>query len=146
MNLELAVPWAVFGTITCGIWAVAGWLSGGRSRETERLDELRDPRLRQRGGGDQKSGMGAMLERAAPKLSKALEPKTELEASTLKVRLANAGYSSPNAPQLYLALKVSLLAVGVIAGSAYGLTVFGLTQNGLTAMVLAGGGAFYLPE
>ncbi len=87
-----------------------------------------------------------MLEKAAPALSKALQPKTELEANKLKVRLANAGFSMPAAPQVFLALKVTILAVGVVAGAGYGLPHWGLTQNGLTSIIVGGGLGFYLPE
>lgn len=145
MDLQQILPWAVFGACTCAIWAISGWFGTRSSRQSERLDELRDPRLRQ-GGDGQKSSMGAMLEKAAPSLSKALEPRTELEASALKVRLANAGYSTPSAPQLFLALKVALLAAGVVLGAGYGFTMFGLTQNGITSLVIGGGLGFYLPE
>jgi tight adherence protein C len=87
-----------------------------------------------------------MLERAAPTLSKALQPKTALEQNELKVRMSNAGFTSPNAPQAFLALKVTLLAVGAILGSTIGLSSWGMTQNGLAAIVIGGGFGLYLPE
>ncbi len=79
-------------------------------------------------------------------MSKALKPKTELEENKLKVRMANAGYISPAAPQLYLAIKFALMIFGAVMGGGYGISSFGLTQNGLTALVIGGGLAFYLPE
>lgn len=149
MELASILPWVVFAAIVIGVWALVNFFSSSESRASERLDELRDPRLRNKGessGSSPSSGMGAMLEKAAPALSKALGKKTELEQSELKVRLANAGFNSPNAPQIFLALKVALLFLGVLAGGGLGLTSWGMTQKGWSAVVIAGGLGFYLPE
>ncbi|MGE3314931.1 MAG: type II secretion system F family protein [Planctomycetaceae bacterium] len=141
------LPWAIFGGITCGAWALITYFSGQRSRAAERLDELRDPTLRNREiAADGKSGMGAMVERAAPALSKALQPKTELEQSELKIRLANAGYSSPNAAQFFLATKFAMLLGGVLLGMGFGFASWGMTQKGYTSIIFGGGFGFYLPE
>lgn len=142
------LPWAIFGGITCGAWALITYFSGRRSRASERLDELRDPTLRNRDAqaGDGKSGMGAMVEKAAPALSKALQPKTELEQSELKIRLANAGYSNPNAPQFFLATKFAMLLGGVMLGMGFGFASYGMTQKGYTSIIIGGGLGFYLPE
>lgn len=140
------LPYAIFAGIVIFVYAMASVFGSEESRASERLEELRDPRLRNRDQKDQKSGMGAMLEKAAPTLSKALQPKTELEENKLKVRLANAGYTSPTAPQLYLAIKVATMIAGALIGGGFGLGSFGATQNGLTALVLGGGFGFYLPE
>jgi tight adherence protein C len=69
-----------------------------------------------------------------------------LEQSELKVRLANAGYNSPNAAQIFLALKVALLFVGLLAGGGFGMTSWGMTQKGWSSLVIGGGLGFYLPE
>ena len=80
------LPWAIFGGITFGAWALINFFSSQSSRASERLDELRDPTLRNKDqAADGKTGMGAMVEKAAPALSKALQPKTELEQSKLKI-------------------------------------------------------------
>jgi tight adherence protein C len=139
----------VFAAIVIGVWAVFNFFSSSESRASERLDELRDPRLRNKGespGTSQATGMGAMLGKAAPALSKALGAKTELEQSELKVRLANAGFNSPNSAQIFLALKVALLFAGLLAGGGLGMTSWGMTQKGWSSLVIGGGLGFYLPE
>jgi len=148
MELQIILPWAFFGAITAGIWAAMSFFAGAKSRASERLDELRDPTLRNRDGadGEKQNGMGAMLGKAAPTLSKVVQPKTELEVSELKVRLANAGLNSPNAPQIYLALKVALLLGGMVLAGGFGLAKWGMTQNGITALIIGGGFGFYCPE
>lgn len=146
MDFVQLLPYVIFGGIVIFVYAVASLFSSNASRASERLDELRDPTLRNREAKDQKKGVGAMFEKAAPALSKALQPKTELEENQLKVRMANAGYTSPTAPQLFLAVKVAMGLLGAFLGGGLGLSTFGMTQNGLTALVLCGGFGFYLPE
>ncbi len=148
MTVEQILPLAIFGVITCAIMAVSSYMSSRKSRASERLDELRDPTLRKGNATTsttQKTGMGAMVDKVAPKLSTVLQPKTDLEASELKVNLANAGFSSPNAAQIYLAIKVACLVGGCLLGAGYGLSLYGITQNGLTSLVIGGGLGFYLP-
>lgn len=149
MDLVTILPWIVFAAIVIGMWAVYNFFSSNESRASERLDELRDPRLRNKGegaAGEQAGGVGAMLGKAAPTLSKALGTKTELEESELKVRLANAGFNSPNAAQIFLALKVALLVLGVLVGAGFGMSTWGMTQKGWSSIVIGGGLGFYIPE
>uniref|UniRef100_A0A7C2P528 Type II secretion system F family protein n=1 Tax=Schlesneria paludicola TaxID=360056 RepID=A0A7C2P528_9PLAN len=145
MDFLTLLPWAVFGGLTFGLWALFTLFSSKESRATERLEEIRNPLLRDK-ARTQKQGMGAVIERAAPALSKALEPKTELEQNELKIRLANAGFNNPEAPQLYLAIKFSGLLLGALLGGGFGLIMYGPTQNGFASIALAAGAGFYLPE
>jgi tight adherence protein C len=145
MDLTNLLPWAIFGVITFGVWALINVFSSRSSRAIERLEELRDPTLRNREGSG-KTGMGAVVEMAAPALSKALQPKTELEQSELKKRMANAGYNAPGAPQLFLAIKFAMMIGGCLLGSGFGLVHWGMTQKGWTSSIVGAGLGFYLPE
>lgn len=146
MEFEQLLPWAVFGTFSCLAWALINHFNSKESRASQRLDELRNPLLRNKDLQGKGSGMGGMLQKAAPTLSKALQPKTELEQSALKVRLANAGFNSPHASNLFLAIKFSMLIGGGFLGASYGLASYGMTQNTLIAMIAGGGIGMYLPE
>lgn len=148
MDLQQLVPWAIFGGITCFAWFMFNRLGTSPSRASQRLDELRDPTLREkdRDPSEKQKGVGKMFEKAAPTLSKALSPKSELEQSVLKIRLANAGFNNPNASSVFLALKVLMLILGLVIGAGYGLVSWGMTQNGLVSIVIAAGIGFYLPE
>ncbi|MBI3864218.1 MAG: type II secretion system F family protein [Planctomycetia bacterium] len=146
MNFAQLLPWAVFAAFACGAWGLMNFLSSRKSRADERLDELRNPLLRKGGEEGHEAGVGAsMMEKAAPALSKALQPKSELEQSKLKVSLANAGFSSPHASEWYLAIKFASLIAGLIGGTSLGLAHWGMTQSGLFAAVIGGGLGFYLP-
>ena len=151
MSLETILPWAAAGGITCLIYAVVSMFSSSQSRASQRLDEMRDPTLRKQFGADGKAtntsgGMAEAMGRAAPTLSKALESKSELEQSALKVRLANAGYNSPNASQFYLAIKMFSLVVGAILGLSYGTVSNGMGKDAMMALAIGAGLGFYIPE
>jgi len=145
MNMTTLLPLAIFAAITVAAWAIMTLLGSKESRATERLDELRDPQLRNK-KGNKKQGFGAVIEAATPALSKILQPKTELEQNQLKVKLSNAGYHNSEAPQIYLAIKFSLLLVAALLGGGYGMLVYGASQSGFTSLGLAAGAGFYLPE
>ncbi len=144
MSIATLLPWMIFGAFAVGVWAVLSLFSKDESRATERLDEMRDPTLRG-GKGKGKNGM-SLFERAAPTLSKALQPKSELESNELRVRLATAGYNLPNAAQIYLALKMLLLLVGAILGGGVGMLTYGATQNGYLTIACVAGFLFYIPD
>jgi tight adherence protein C len=149
MDFAQLVPWAIFGGISLAAWVLVSRLAGSSSRASERLEELRDPKLRNRAQGgqrDSKGGVGAVLQKAAPKLSKALGPRTELEQNKLKISLANAGFNSPNAPQLFLAIKVGAALLGLLLGAGSGFTIYGFTAQGGYVLAGCAGAGFYLPE
>jgi tight adherence protein C len=145
MDFAQILPWAIFGVISFGAWAAINAFSNRSSRALERLEELRDPTLRNK-DPNAKTGMGAVVDMAAPALSKALQPKTDIEQSALKQRLANAGYNSPTAPQIFLAFKFALMIVGAIMGGACGLVSWGFHQKGYMSIVIGAGLGFYLPQ
>jgi len=144
MDFTALMPWTIFGGITFAVWALMNQFAPKESRVSERLEELRNPLLREKARGSSKGGMGSMIEKAAPALSKALQPKTELEQNDLKVRLANAGFNSPTAPQIFLAIKFSMLIGGALLGGGFGMLRYGATQAGFTTIGLAAGAGFYL--
>jgi len=144
MDLMTFMPWAIFIAITAGVWAVAAAFSKEESRATERLEELRDPTLRDKKKSAQ--GISGVVAQATPLVAKALGNKSELEQNEIRVRLANAGFNQANAVETYLAIKVLMLAVGALIGSGYGLLAYGFTQKGLFLIAIVGGVSFYLPE
>ena len=147
MDLTAILPITAFVAITVGLWAVVSIFSKKASRASERLEEWRDPFARQkREGGQGGSAVGNMFEKAAPAMSKALESRSELEKSNLKTRLANAGFSKPDATRNFLAIKLMCLMMGLFFGGTYGLISAGFGKNSWMSLVLGGGLGFYLPE
>jgi tight adherence protein C len=147
MDIMQILPWAIFGCITCVVLVLMSVVSTRKSRALERLEELRDPTLRDKERlGKEKNGMAAALEKAAPSLSQAMAPKSEDERNQLKIRLANAGFNNPNSASLFLTIKVLGLGVGAVLGGGIGVTMYGLKLHSLTALFLGGGVGVYLPE
>jgi tight adherence protein C len=150
MNEEIIIMIAAFGGITCTIIALANMFGKKTSRASERLREFHDPSVRSGGGsvlgGDDKGAVGNLMDKAAPKLSKALESTSELEQDALKVRLANAGFSQTNASQVFLTIKLGLLILGGIFGLTYGAASYGMTRGSIGALFVGAGFGFYLPE
>jgi tight adherence protein C len=146
MALTYIVPVAVFLGISLGVWAVFSMFGEKDNRATERLDELKDPTRRAQNAASKSTGMSGALKKAAPALSRVLQPKTELEENALKVRLANAGFSSPNAPTFFLAIKLGCLISGIFFGGGFGAFKYGMTYHGMASLVIGGGIGFYMPE
>ncbi len=139
----------IFGAFVFGVWSVLSFLSNRNSRASERLDRISRP--------------GSMTDVDDPKLSKErfqgvmdtakalagpLMPKTELEQSQLKVKLANAGFRSESAPKVYLGLKFITLLIFLLAGLAYTFQQNGLnlTFKSLMPLGVMVGVGFYLPS
>ncbi len=147
MDIQTLLPVVAFVAIAAGLWAVVSLFSKKVSRASERLEEWRDPFARQkRENGQGPNSVGSMFEKAAPVMSKALESKDELQNSKLKVRLANSGFTKPNASRNFLAIKLMSLFAGLFFGGGYGLISSGLARGSLMALVIGGGLGFYLPE
>lgn len=147
MDITTLLPITAFVAITAGLWAVVTIFSKKSSRASERLEEWRDPFARQkREGGQSNSAMGNIFEKAAPAMSRALESKSELEQSNLKTRLANAGFSKPNATRNFLAIKLMCLVLGLMFGATYGFVSAGFGKDSMMSLFIGGGLGFYLPE
>lgn len=116
-GIATLMPYAIFGAFTATAWLFLEWMSARKPRVEQRLDEFRDPKLRQRdenGAAVKKQDtMTRVLEKAAPTLAKPLQPKSEKDASKLKMRLAHAGFRSEAAPTFFLGLKIFCVMVSV---------------------------------
>jgi tight adherence protein C len=138
----------IFGAFVFGLWSVLSFLSNRNSRAQERLErlsrpgslaELEDPKLK-------KERFQGVFE-TAKALAGPLMPKTELEQSQLKVRLANAGFRSDSAVSIYLGIRFITLVVFFLLGMGYTLQQYGLNFNlkALWPLGLATVLGFYLP-
>lgn len=143
MDPTLAYPILGFICVVAGIFAVSQLFGETKSRASERLEELKDPSRRKNDG--ENGAVSGMLEKAAPKLSKALEPQTEQEKSTLRNQLSSAGYNGPTAPQMFLTIKLAAGMAGLFLGGGIGVYKSGFELNAFLWLMMIGGIAFYLP-
>ena len=150
ISFESLLPIAMFGAFAAVAWWVLELVAGGKSRAVERLDEIKNPRER-RGPEDlsamkKADTMTKMLQKATPALAKPLTPKSEIELSKLKTKLANAGFRSESAKSIFLGLKLAGLLGGLFLGSGTILGLGGVSQKTVLWSIALAGLCFYLPD
>jgi tight adherence protein C len=151
INAEQLVPLAVFGMIAASGWWLLEFLSRRRSRDVERLEEIKDPALRRRKAEEaarltKKDAVTRVLEKATPTLAKPLQPKNEFEASRLKAKLASAGFRGEAASSIFLGMKFAGLLAGLFFSGITVAAISTFNQRSLMYSVVVAGGLFYLPD
>jgi tight adherence protein C len=149
INYEQVVPWAVFGLFGVGAFIVMEFISSRNTRTTERLDEFRDPLIRKKRedkkSGKKKNAFSKVLD-SATAMASPLQPKTELETSNLKLKLAMAGFRSEKAPSSFLGAKFILLLAGLFLAGGPMVVLHGMSQTTLMTTVFTTALLFYLPD
>jgi tight adherence protein C len=149
-NVQDLLPFAVFGTFAALAWWALEFVSARKPRAIERLDELKNPRARRPepdpSALKKRDRVTRVLEKATPALAKPLEPKSELERSQLKTKLANAGFRGETAPSVFLGLKFAGLLTGLFLGGGTVLGLGGINRSTLMWTVIVAGFCFYLPD
>lgn len=150
INFESLVPLALFVAFAALAWWGLDRLATGKSRATERLDELKDPSKRRKAAAEsalkKSDAFTRVLERASPSLAKPLQPKTELELGKLRAKLAIAGFRSETAGSVFLGLKFAGLVIGLLLGGGTITSLRGINQTSLIWSVALAGFFFYLPD
>jgi tight adherence protein C len=139
----------IFGAFAFGVWSVLSFLSNRNSRAAERLDRLNRPgSIADIEDPKQNKERFQGVMDTAKALAGPLRPKTELEQSQLKVKLANAGFRSESAANVYLGLRFISLIVFLVAGLVYTFQQNGLnlTFKSLVPLGAMTGVGFYLPS
>lgn len=149
-DLTSLFPVAVFGFIAVVAWTILERLAADKPRVEQRLDEFRDPMSARRkaheGAVKTTDAMTKMIEKASAKAARPLQPKDEMSASKLKLRLAHAGFRSEAAPSIYLGLKILALAGGFFIGGGSMLMLKGASQDAILWTIGIAGIGFYLPD
>jgi tight adherence protein C len=147
---EYLVPITVFAAVVAMAWWLIDVFSSNSPRAEERLEELRKPVVRRKADDmlvqKKSSSMTSMLAKAAPALSKPLQPKTGEEEGKIRARLVQAGYRHEAHPSIFLGLKFAGLVMGLVIGGGTLLLTQGITQGSLMKAGLLGGLFFYLPD
>jgi tight adherence protein C len=148
VGMEELIPLLVFAALVFGVFAVLTMISNRNSRAQERLErisrpaslaEIEDPKL------TKKERFQGVME-TAKALSAPLMPKTDLEQSELKIKLANAGFRSDSAVPVYLGLRLATLLGFLGVALIVFVPKYGLTLGALKPIVILGGIGFYLPS
>jgi tight adherence protein C len=148
ISSETLLPILVFVAIVCGVFWVLSFLSKRNSNAEDRLDRIGRPKslmeleLSQAESKQKFAG----LKDAFSKLGVSMQPKSELEKNSLRVKLANAGFRSESAPTFYLGLRLVCLGGIAIPAAVVCLAVWGFTLDALWKIGLATCAGFYLPQ
>ncbi len=149
MSPETFVPLAAFFAMALAVWGGLSVFAERKNRADDRLDRLiRASQTRRTGPSNlvrQQDRIQSLVAKAAPALSKPLQPKSEEEVGKLRLELLNAGYRGENAVQIYLAVKVACLLLGLLISIPIIYAKIGLDSSALKYMAMAGGLGFYLP-
>jgi tight adherence protein C len=150
ISMQLLTKCAIFFGVVCVAWFLMDMLSSKRPRAEARLDDIRDPSRRRsemaRGVTKKSVGFGKLLERAAPRMAKSLQPKSEADVGKLRAKLNYAGFRGETAPSIFLGFKVFCLAIGFLAGGGTMAFTKGLTTEAGMYTVFIAGVAFYVPD
>lgn len=149
--MEMLVPIAVFVAVAALAWWLVDFFSASSPRAEERLDELKNPTIRRRGDEilnpkKNKSQMTKVLAKAAPALSRPLQPKSGEEMGKLKARLVQAGFRHESHPSIFLGMKFAGLVFGLVVGGGALIFTSGLSQGSLMKAGVIAGLFFYLPD
>jgi tight adherence protein C len=86
------------------------------------------------------------LKDAFSNLGGVMEPQSELEKNSLRIKLANAGFRSENAARVYHGIRVVCLAAFLIPALLLFLLKDGFTMKSIQWTVAMAGVGFYLPQ
>jgi tight adherence protein C len=140
------IPLLVFAALVAGVFGLLSMLSNRNSRAAERLQKLGRPAsLADLEEGANKKERFAGFVEAAKALAKPMMPKTDLEQSQLKIKLANAGFRSDSAVSVYLGIRFASFLGSALLSVAIFLPKYGFTLDAAKPIVLLTGLGFYLP-
>jgi tight adherence protein C len=146
VGFDEVIPLLVFAALVAGVFAVLTMISNRNSRAAERLEKMSRPAsLAEIEDPTTKKERFQNFMETAKALSKPLMPKTDLEASALKIRLANAGFRSDSAVPVYLGIRFASFLLSLFVSLVVFLPKYGFTFAALKPIVLITGAGFYLP-
>ncbi len=147
MDTAILLPIIVFGVIMLVSWWALSLISSRNSQAEDRLERLGKPKslldieiAKQNDTG--MTGLKKMMEGMGAGIA---SQQSDLERSSLRVKLANAGFRSESAPAVFQGLRVASMLGFLAVGALVGLITEGVTMTALIYVVLIGGLGFYLP-
>jgi tight adherence protein C len=143
---DVLLPILVFGAIVCLTYFGLSALSKRNSQAEDRLTRIGRPKSMDADSlVDSKTKFNGLKD-AFSNLGASMQPKSELEQNSLKVKLANAGFRSEAAPTIYLGLRVATMAIFLIPTLIWATVSKGFTLEALQWIVFVTGAGFYIPN
>ncbi|MGL6073136.1 MAG: type II secretion system F family protein [Fimbriiglobus sp.] len=141
------LPVVVFIGMVAGVFWVMSMISKRNSDAEDRLDRIGRPKslmeleMSQQGSQQRFGGVKEMFTR----MGGMMKPKSDTEADSLRVKLANAGFRSENAPTIFQGTRALSLALSV-PGALMMYGIFGLGSIGMLAIGFSLGMGLFFPN
>jgi tight adherence protein C len=148
LSLDEMTPLFVFGAIVAGTFWVLSMVSSRNSQAEERLERLGRPKslveieMAQLDNKNKYSGLKDMFSN----LGGAMEPQSELEKNSLRIKLANAGFRSEQAARIYSGIRVVCLVAFLLPALFFFILKDGFTLKSMEYTIGLAGLGFYLPQ
>ena len=152
-GLSEVIPLLVFLGIVVGIWSVLSMISERNRRIEARVDRHSRPaslaEIDVPKPGHKNEALQGITD-LAKAMSDPMMPKSDLEQSALKVKLANAGFRSETAPAIYSGLRLGALLLFALIGLSIFVPIYGLSRANMISLLTRVGLVtilgFYLPS
>ncbi|MCH2182440.1 MAG: type II secretion system F family protein [Mariniblastus sp.] len=146
------LPFAVFGAIAVGAWAISETLFNRTSKSEERLMLIKQRAGDGKTGDDGKDvnrttdGITRLLAKASPALGDVLKPTKPNEVGKQKQKLDEAGFRGEQAPLMFNTLKMVMAIIGFVLAGGGALLLNGMNISSLTYTLIFTGVFLFLPE
>lgn len=134
----------IFGAIVTGMYLLADFFLGSKTRTETRLDRL-SGRTEVEETGPKKS-IADRLTEFNPKISEALKPKSEKEINSQRQLLSEAGWRNDDAPKIMASLRLICGIAGFVIGGGLGLFSAGISYWTPIYAVAFAGVFSYIPH
>ena len=134
----------IFGAIATGMYLLAEFVLGTKTRTESRLDRL--SRRSDQEEATPKKSISDLLTKYNPKISEALKPKSEKEINSQQQLLSEAGWRNEDAPKLFASLRFFSAIGGLIFGGGLGLLATGFSFWPVVYAAVLGALFSYLPQ
>src|SRR5262249_41445241 len=141
LTAEELTPIFVFGAFVAGTFWLLSMISNRNSQAEERLERIGRPKslveieMSQAENKNRFSGLRDMFSN----LGVAMEPQSETERNTLRIKLANAGFRSEQAASVYQGIRVVCLVAFLLPALFFFLLKDGFTIRSIQYTVILGG-------
>jgi len=148
LSMDEMAPLFVFGAIVAGTFWVLSMISSRNSQAEDRLERLGRPKslveieMSQLENKNKYAGLKDMFSN----LGGSMQPKSELEKISLKIKLANAGFRSEQAAGVFAGIRVVCLVGSLLPALFFFILKDGFTVKSIQYTVILGGLGFYLPQ
>jgi len=133
----------IFGAIVTGVYLLADFILGSKTRTENRLDRLNGRSEAEDSGP--KTSISDRLSKFSPKIVDSLKPKSEKEINSQQQLLNEAGWRADDAPKLLTSIQFFCAIGGFLLGGGVGIFTAGFSLWTVMYIGAFAGLAWYFP-